>query len=243
MTEEIIETTKQGNISKRIIQISYLYAIVLTSIVWIANLENPKGFAIITMAMGLFILWGILSAFIMVKLKSFIRNFISRYKLPNFLLVTFGGIILALIEEAIATLMTNMAPLFGFNSSEVFITASANYIEVVSHHSVIVFIPWFIAWGIILQKYSIHPNDVMVLFGITGIFAESLTFGLQNILQFGFWIVIYGLMIYLPAFIVYKPENGKHLRKIYFPLLIIIPFVALVLWAGGFIIVLSLLKL
>jgi hypothetical protein len=44
--------------------------------------------------------------------------------------------LLALIEEAIATLMTNCAPLFGVHVGEVYITASANYLDVVVFHSV-----------------------------------------------------------------------------------------------------------
>ena len=139
--------------------------------------------------------------------------------------------------------MTNLAHLFGISPYEVFITASPNYIEVVTKHSVIVFIPWFIAWGFILRKYTIHPNDVMVLFGITGVLAESLSFGLQNLLQFGFWIIIYGLMIYLPAFLVYNPENSNFFKRKYYPLLIIVPFLALVLWAILFIFILSVLKI
>jgi hypothetical protein len=48
--------------------------------------------------------------------------------------------LLALAEEAVTTTMTNLAPLFGVKMGEVAITASANYIEVVTQHSVIVFV-------------------------------------------------------------------------------------------------------
>lgn len=234
---------KKGSISKKILVVCYIYASLLTSLIWIANTQNPQNFAIITMAVGLFFLWGIVTAGVMYKAKDEIKKFFRNKQLSPFIIVTFGGILLALLEEAFSTLMTNTAPLFGFSPYEVYITASPNYIEVVTRHSVIVFIPWFIAWGFILSKYSIHPNDVMVLFGITGILAESLTFGLQNLLQFGFWIIIYGLMIYLPAYCVYDPENQGnrvffHTR--YYPLLIILPFLALVIWAIFFLIILSL---
>ncbi len=230
---------EEGKVSKRIIQICYVYAIFLTSFVWLLNSENPKGFAIITLAIGLFVLWALCFAFIMYRIKDKIKLFYEKRNYSVILVVSLGGILLALVEEAIATLMTNMAPLFGFSTTEVFITASANYIEVVTRHSVIVFVPWIIVWGIILSKYSIHPNVVFILFGITGLFAESLTFGLQNLLQFGFWIIIYGLMIYLPAYIVYIPNERKKIQKIYYPLLIILPFIALIVWAGIFIIILT----
>lgn len=222
---------QDGSKAEKLIKISYGFGIILTTFFWVLNFENPLGFAIISMAVGLFILWGICSAFIMYRSKYLVKSFFQSRNLSTFVIVTVGGILLALIEEAFATLMTNTAPLFGFTTKEAFITYSGDYIEVVTQHSVIVFIPWFIAWGIILSKYDIHPNTVMVLFGITGIFAESLSFGLQNIFQFGFWIVIYGLMIYLPAFIVFEPGSRKTLRLRYYPLLIIIPFFMLVLWS------------
>ena len=52
-----------GRLSKKLIQLSYGYAIVLTSLVWLLNSQNPKGFAIISLAMGLFFLWGHLFSF------------------------------------------------------------------------------------------------------------------------------------------------------------------------------------
>ena len=177
------------------------------------------------------------------KIRNPVKSFFQTKSYPTFIVVSLGGILLALVEEAFATLMTNMAPLFGYSTSEVFITASPNYIEVVTRHSVIVFIPWLIAWAIILHKWSIHPNIVFILFGITGLFAESLTFGLQNLLQFGFWIIIYGLMIYLPSFIVYDPDKLEPVKKRYCPLLIIIPFFALIIWAGIFSLLIIVFKL
>ena len=225
------KTQNDGLLSKKFIILCYIYALTLTSFIWFLNAENSKGFAIISLAIGLFFLWGICSAFIMSKIKDPLKYFFQSRSYPIFIVVSLGGILLALVEEAFTTLMTNMAPLFGFSTSEVFITASSNYIEVVTKHSVIVFIPWFIAWGIILHKWSVHPNLVFILFGTTGLFAESLSFGLQNLLQFGFWIIIYGLMIYLPSFIVYDPKKLEPLKKKYFPLLIIVPFFALIIWA------------
>ena len=50
----------------------------------------------------------------------------------------------ALIEEGIATAMTNFAPLFGVEMGEVYITASGNDMDVVLFHSVVVFVPQFL---------------------------------------------------------------------------------------------------
>lgn len=55
------------------------------------------------------------------------------------------AIIFALVEEAIATIMTNMAPFFGLKIGDAYITASENYFDIILFHSVIVFIPMFIA--------------------------------------------------------------------------------------------------
>ena len=167
----------------------------------------------------------------MYKSKTRIKEYFETKNYSTFVLVTLGGIFLALLEEAFATFMTNLAPFFGFPTNEVFITASANYIEVVTQHSVIVFIPWFIAWDFILRKYTIHPNIVIILFGITGLFAEVLVFGSEHVTEIGFWIIIYGLMIYLPAHIVYNPKSKTKLNNWFYPFLIIIPFVFLVLWS------------
>ncbi len=69
----------------------------------------------------------------------------------------------------------------------------------VAFHSVIVFLPMFLVWAFLLTKYSFQPNSVLLLYGLTGVFAETGTFGLQNLIVGGLWILVYGLMIYLPA--------------------------------------------
>jgi hypothetical protein len=54
---------------------------------------------------------------------------------------------MALLEEIITTTMTNLAPLFGTTPAEAHITALTNYFVVVCFHSVVVFVPMFIAWA------------------------------------------------------------------------------------------------
>ena len=237
---------KLGLLSKRIIKISYIYAIILSTFVWFLNTQNSKGFAIISMGIGLFFLWGIISGYIMFKLKDPLKAFFETQNYPDILVVSLVGVFLALVEEGIATFMTNLAPLFGFSPYDVFITASPNYIEVVTRHSVIVFIPWFIAWGFILNRYTIHPNTVFVLFGITGLIAESITFGLQNFLQFGFWIIIYGLMMYIPSYIVFNPSDlnkKSQIRWFFYPVFVIVSYLALLIWGLLFVILLIILGL
>jgi len=71
-------------------------------------------------------------------------------------------LLLALVEEAITTLMTNLAPLFGVNIGEAYITASTNYLDVVILHSVIAFIPSYIVWAFLPGKYNFTPFQVAI---------------------------------------------------------------------------------
>lgn len=67
------------------------------------------------------------------------------------------------------------APLLQVEPSigKAYITASANYLEVVCFHSVVMFIPLFIAWACILSRYQFRPFAVFLLFGLTGTLAEA----------------------------------------------------------------------
>lgn len=140
------------------------------------------------------------------------------------------GILLALLEEFVTTAMTNLAPFFGVQVGEAYITASANYFDVVLHHSVIVFTPWFIAWAWILKRYAFSPFWVFLLFGLDGLVAEWLTFGWQHLNEFALWIFVYGLMVYLPAYTV-PAERGATRPNIWHgALAIVLPFVSGIPW-------------
>jgi hypothetical protein len=141
---------------------------------------------------------------------------------------------MAMLEEAVTTTMTNLAPLFGAEIGEAYITASTNYFDVILHHSVIVFVPWFIAWAWILKRYEFSPFWVFLLFGLNGLLAETLTFGAQNLNRFSMWIFVYGLMIYLPAYTIpadrgARPPKVRHVALAFFlPLSIGIPWAILI---------------
>src|SRR5579875_3135425 len=107
---------------------------------------------------------------------------------------------LALLEEAVTTGMTNLAPFWGVSSAQAHITASTNFFDVVLLHSVIVFVPMFVVWSCLLARYSFSPLMVFVLFGLTGLLAEAISLGVYS-LQIGFWVYVYGLMVYLPAYV------------------------------------------
>lgn len=180
------------------------------------------------MVSGLLLLWvvivGTLMYFSRDRVKDLIRKIPLDWRLKFILFAT----MLALAEEAVTTGMTNLAPLFGVKLGEVAITASADYIEVVTRHSVIVFIPMFIAWALILSRYKFSPGSVMILWGLTGTLAETISFGLQNLLDAGFWVFVYGLMVYLPAYAVPEDRGASAPKAYHYPLAILAPILFLI---------------
>jgi hypothetical protein len=158
------------------------------------------------------------------RAKTIVQKLPGGWRLKFILFCT----LLALIEEAVTTTMTNLAPFFGVKMGEVYITASSNYIEVVTQHSVIVFVPMFIAWALILSRYKFSPGSVFILWGLTGVLAETITFGLQNILMTGFWVFVYGLMAWLPAYSVPAGRKARMPKWYHYPLAVIAPILFLV---------------
>ena len=151
--------------------------------------------------------------------------------------------VMALLEEAVTTGLTNLAPVFGGVTDAARITASKNYLEVVCLHSVIVFVPLFIGWAVILYFFDFSPAEVMLLFGLTGWLAELLTFGLDNLGMIGMWVYVYGLMVWLPARTVPTGRKVRPARAWMWPLAVVAPFllgvpwvpvVLLVRWAIGY---------
>ena len=187
---------------------------------------DPVTRAIAGMALGLFLFWivlgGALSLLLRKRVRSVLRRFDAHWRIAFVLFAT----VLALLEEAVTTTMTNAAPLWGVPVGKAYITASANYLEVVLYHSVIVFVPMFIAWAWLLRRYAFSPAAVFVLYGCAGALAETRTFGAQNLVGLGFWVYVYGLMVYLPACAV-PPERGARKPGVWACLLaLILPILA-----------------
>ena len=127
----------------------------------------------------------------------------ANWRFSFFLLAT----AMAMSEEVITTLMTNCAPLFGVKLGEAYITASANYFDVIGCHSVVTFLPPFAIWAWLYSRYDYSPFEVFVCFGIYGFLGETIYGGFHPT-EIGFWIFVYGLMIYLPAY-VFADYRGK----------------------------------
>jgi hypothetical protein len=202
--------------------------------------DNVKGRAILFMADGMILLWVILSGsltpFLRTRLVPRLAAIPLNWRVRFVLFCT----AMALMEEVITTSMTNLAPVFGSTPDEAHITASTNFFKVVLFHSVVVFVPMFIAWAWMLARWDFSPLQVLLLFGITGSLAEA---GINpTSLIGGFWVFVYGLMVYLPACTVPRDRGARspcwwhHIFAVFLPLLAAIPVVPVVVllrkWLG-----------
>ena len=173
--------------------------------------------AVLGMGWGLIFLWIGVGGTLMYRFREPLREAVLKIRLgwqwKFILFATF----LALVEEVVTTAMTNLAPLFGVKVGEAYITASTNYLDVVALHSVVMFVPLFVGWALILSRYAFSPFSVFLLFGLTGTVMET-NFGLKNPLEFGLWIFVYGLMVFLPAYCVPSERNTRPLRWWHYPL-------------------------
>jgi hypothetical protein len=159
----------------------------------------PNTRAVMLMGSSLVLVWVVLGGSLQRLLRDPARRLLQGVRIdPRIKFVAFATA-LALAEEAVTTALTNLAPLFGVPYGSAYITASGNYFDVVCLHSVVVFVPMFIGWSLLLQRYDFSPNAVFLLFGLTGLSAEMSFSGMQALPEFGLWIFVYGLMVYLPA--------------------------------------------
>lgn len=213
-----------------------VYLTVTTALVYFVTSANQIVHAVVSMGAGLILGWVFLGGSLMYLFRDLIKTWILRIPLPWAVKFVLFCTLLAMVEEAITTTMTSLAPVFGVKVGQAYITASANYLDVILHHSVIVFIPWFIAWAWILERYAFSPYWVFLLFGLNGLLAESLTFGWNHLSEFAMWIFVYGLMVYLPAYTL-PEQRGAHAPKVWqalnaflLPFLIGIPWAIFVHW-------------
>jgi hypothetical protein len=199
---------------------------------WVTRGERISH-AVISMGTGLVVLWVFGGGALMFLLRDRARRCMLRLRGNWQVKFVLFATLLALLEEAVTVSMTNAAPLFGVQVGEAYITASANYLDVVLFHSVIVFIPWFIAWALVLRWWDIKPFWVFLLTGLNGLLAETMTFGSQNLAQFAMWIFVYGLMVYLPAWCVppAAARGAKQAKAWHLLPAFLLPFVLGVPWA------------
>ncbi|MHB8521730.1 MAG: hypothetical protein ACYDH9_13355 [Limisphaerales bacterium] len=200
-----------------------VWLLLSTGAVTVFTWPDRRTRAVIGMGWGLILLWIGLGGAIMYRFRGQIRDWVLRIGMRWQIKFILFATLLALVEEAITTTMTNLAPLFGVKVGEAYITASTNYLDVVALHSVIVFVPMFAGWAWILSRWNFSPFAVFLLFGLTGTVAET-SFGPQHLLEFGMWIFVYGLMIYLPSYCVPAERRAAVPGWWEYPLAIFVPF-------------------
>lgn len=120
------------------------------------------------MGAGLIPLWVALGRSLMWAFRNPIRGIVLGMQGDWQLKLVLFASLLALLEEAVTVTMTNPVPLVGVPVGAAYITASVNYLDVVALHSMVVFIPMFIAWAVHLSRWDFTPAQVVLLFGLTG---------------------------------------------------------------------------
>jgi len=183
-----------------------------------------------------FIIWVCLIGGLMYTFRDKIRTKISLIPHWPWWFVSFV-LCLALLEEFIAVGITNLAPFFGVAAGQAYFTASGDYLDVVMYHSIIVFLPFFAAWVWALRRYKFSPTAVFFMWGITGICAELLFAGgnLFALIAAGFWIFVYGLMLWLPTYCL--PDDRSAIEPRYYHYAA--PILASVLFFAIFFIILA----
>jgi len=166
---------------------------------------------IVRMSFGVVLLWIVCGGGLMYYYREFLRVQVQRIALGRRTVFVISATVLALIEESITTTMTNLAPLLGSNIGETYITASTNYLDVVLFHSVIMFIPFFVGLAYVYDRYQLSPIGTFWLFGILGLLLEVVYGGVSALGNAVFWIFVYGLMVYIPAYSLYIPNNTQSL--------------------------------
>lgn len=190
--------------------IIWLVLILLVVGVGVLLSSDPKAFQVFLVGVGVWIIpWIGFVGSLSYKYRDRIKNLVDRVHLSWQIKFVLFATILALLEEIFTTAFTNIQIWLGQSyGPSGYATASTNYLDVVLGHSVIVFIPQFIAWAVLLSRYNFSSFAVFLLYGANGVFAESgpALAGPAAFVQGALWIFVYGLMIYLPAYTT-VPQN------------------------------------
>ncbi len=165
-----------------------------------AGVDRRRALGIARMALGLAVVWIGIGGGLMVLGREAVRARVLALGWNWRVTFVLSCILLACLEEAVTVTLTNLAPLFGSRVGEAYITASANYLDVILLHSVVVFIPYFLVLAWILGRWDFSPFAVFLSFGIVGTAGEAIFAGnLGIVLGFAMWIFVYGLMVWLPV--------------------------------------------
>jgi hypothetical protein len=223
-----------AEIEKRLVQWAFGYLIIFSLV---AFATGGAELSAVAMEWGIFLSWvyGIAPLLGRKGLPMLKRRLSGYHFGPKVFFFIFAAVF-ALIEEALAVIWNDFTPpLFG-QSVAPLLTASTNYFEVIVLHSVVVFLPLFLVWAYLLYYGKYSPREAYLYFGLTGVLAEYMfNPSVLALLAGGFWILIYGSMVYHPAqFVFGKGEGALHVTwkrlvvAVFLPLLASIPVAILI---------------
>ncbi|TVP93786.1 MAG: hypothetical protein EA374_08520 [Acholeplasmatales bacterium] len=196
--------------------ILYGWALTYHGLLWvhIYHEGSRTSLAIVTMALGLLVIWGVLLGLVQKKfMQSRSLVVVSSPRFVIYMMLLMTG--LACMAEVVSVTMTNTAYLWSLSPYEAYITASPNYIEVVTRHSVIVFLPQFLAITLLHHRYQYKGFAWFVMYGLIGYVNEWLAFGeAASWVSIPFWMIIYGWIVYLPTHWL-RPDKARIKVRIY----------------------------
>lgn len=168
--------------------------------------QGRMALGIARMTTGLIVLWVFLGGGLMYLGRDRIAGVVRRIPLDERIKFTLFAVALACLEELVTVSMTNLAPVFGVAVGEAYIAASANYLDVILFHSVVVFVPYFIVLSLLLARWAFTPFAVFLSFGVVGTLCEAIFAGnVSAFIGFPMWAFVYGLMVWLPAYSMNRP--------------------------------------
>lgn len=217
---------ERGPWSRRLVLASLIVtggvAVLLVLVVTLSHSLSPSARAILSMAVILIVVWIGIGGFVQHRIRERARTFLLRarggWRLKFVLLAT----LLALIEEAITTGLTNLAGPLGSNPVSAHITASTNYLVVIGFSSVVVLVPEFIAWSYLLSRIDFRPFEVFLLYGLTGSLGEGTIQSFNALL--GFWFPLYGLFVFLPTYTLPSERVLRPPRWYHYAIAVLLPF-------------------
>jgi len=213
------------NWHRAIVVLLFLWLVLQTATLGFLFQGKPLESAAVGMRWSLIILWIVIAGGFMYWKRDWFKSKVQASKMSWPKKFIFLAITLALLEELIAISINNSAPSYGIELGQVNLTATTDYLDLIFFHSVIVFIPMFIAWARLLKKYNFSPFAVFMLFGISGTLAEASLGGL-GFFEFAQWIFVYGLMVYLPAYTIPQDRGALPPKKRHYIWALVFPLIA-----------------
>lgn len=185
--------------TKTIILVLFIIMLLTLTLVTAVVFQNPVQRAILLMGWGVVLFWIVIGGGLMYQYRDALAGALMKLKWPNYLLFFCLSVALFFLEEVVTTSMTNLAPVFGAPLGSAAITFTSNYFTAVFYHSLPIVGVLIIIFTWIFFRFRLSATQMFFFFGIAGYLIET-TNNPNNFLNVPFWIFVYGLMVWLPAY-------------------------------------------